>query len=418
MSVSGPVHPLDVDLADLVDGVLDDARAAELEAHVTFCLACLVKLDRLRGAGPAFSILDRPLASPAFVVPLGDDDDHEPAIGDVWLAGDDEYLLVLVVGVDDVDDERVSVAPATFDVEAADEQTLVVDGLGGLAIHPRLATDVARSALRRKVGRAEVDGGHRGTAVVDASDPRLEIRELLADRLGSIDTRPPDGPSFRPGRVGSALIDDLRDLRGDACAVRPLADWGDVLLAHRAGWEPIATIDEVGIVLVVLDTPHGLADDTDFDVARSVLTRFNCTALVVLAGGVSDLADVFDSSSLNYGIDAPSGRHTPPRPLISGLSPYDAVAKYLDQTTGVRASDLPTRGPVSRVDVGDILRESAAAALGDAVRQGARFKIAPKRRGYESLADAGEGFEAALARAFGAGPVVDDLLGLVPRSGG
>ena len=178
--------------------------------------------------------------------------------------------------------------------------------------------------------------------------------------------------------------------------MRPLDDWGDVVLAHRAGWEPIAPIDEVGIVLVVFDTPHGLADDADFDAARSVLTRLNATAVVVLASGLSDLADVFDSSSLNHGIDAPSGRHTAPRPLISGLSPFDAIAKFLDQTTGVRAAAPAPRGPVTRVDVDDILREAAAAALADAVRQGARFKIVPKRRGYESLAGAEEPFAAAL----------------------
>jgi len=174
----------------------------------------------------------------------------------------------------------------------------------------------------------------------------------------------------------------------------------------------------VGIVLVVLDTPHGLADDTDFDAARAVLTRLNCTALVVLAGGVSDLADVFDSSSLNHGIDAPSGRHTAPRPLISGLTPFDAIGKYLDQTTGVRAATPVARGPVTRVDVDDILREAAAAAIADAVRQGARFKIAPKRRGYESLAGAEEAFGTALGQAFGAGSVVEDLLALVRRSEG
>ena len=38
MSVFGPAHPLDVDLADLVDGLLDGFQAAEVEAHLAGCL--------------------------------------------------------------------------------------------------------------------------------------------------------------------------------------------------------------------------------------------------------------------------------------------------------------------------------------------------------------------------------------------
>ena len=226
-----------------------------------------------------------------------------------------------------------------------------------------------------------------GTAIVGATDPRLEVRQCLADRLGSLEEQAPDpgtaadAPAPLPEHFRSSLIGDLRVLRGHLCTVRPLYGWGDVVLAHRAGWEPLVTIDEVGVVLVGLDTPHGLVDDADFDAARSVLTRFNATALVVLARAISDLAEVFDSSSLNHGIDAPSGRHTPPRPLISGLTPFDAIGKFLDQTTGARATAPPSRGAVTRVDVGDILREAAGVALGEAVRQGVPVQDRPQAAG-------------------------------------
>ena len=69
----------------------------------------------------------------------------------------------------------------------------------------------------------------------------------------------------------------------------------------------------------------------------------------------------------------------------------------------------PTRGPVAQVDVVDILREAAAAAVADTVRQGGRFKIAPKRQGYESLAGASDSFGAALAAAFTDRSVVEAL---------
>ncbi|HEX7276351.1 MAG TPA: zf-HC2 domain-containing protein [Acidimicrobiales bacterium] len=419
MSVFGPAHPLDVDLAELADGLLDDARTDQVEAHLAACLVCRARLGRLRDAAPIALHLDRPLPSPAFSG-LGTSAAGEtaPAPGELWLASDGAggRLLVLIVRTHG---GRLLVAPVTFDVESGDDETLVLDH-PGLAVFPRLAMEVPRSVLVERTGTTlDLTAARRGTAVVDATDPRIEIRQFLADRLGSLEDQPADpgtaaeAPPLRPEHVRSALIADLRAMRGRPCVVRPLDGWGEVLLAHQAGWAPMATVDEIGIVLVVLDTPHGLADDADFDVARSVLTRFNATALVVLAGAVSDTAEVFDSSSLNYGIDAPSGNHTPPRPLISGLAPFDAVAKFLDQSSGARAAAPAARGPVTRVDVDDILRESAAAAVAEAVRQGSRFKIAPKRRGYESIADAEEGLAAALAHAFGAEPtIVQDLLAL------
>jgi anti-sigma factor RsiW len=432
-------HPLDVDLADLVDGVLDDARTAQVEAHLTECLSCRLKVERLVGSPAAPAIVDRTLPSPGFLVPAVEPAGDEASTGDLWLAGpdpdspdgSDERVMVVVLGAQD--DGRLLVAPVTFDVEAADEETLVVDAAHsplrtGLAVHPRLATEVPAAVLVGRLGSfgpgADLGAVRPGVAAVaGASDPRLDIRQYLADRLCSLEEQPPDpatgadAPAPGVDHVRSALIGDLRSLRGHSCTVRPLYDWGDVLAAHRAGWEPLVTVDEVGVVLVVFDTPHGLVDDSDFDDARSVLTRFNGTALVVLAGAISDLAEVFDSSSLNHGIDAPSGRHTPPRPLISGLTPFDAMAKFLDQTTGARTAAPASRGPITRVDVGDILREAAGDALAEAARQGARFKILPKRRGYESVAGAGEPFAAALGRAFDGGSVVDDVLHLVPNAG-
>jgi hypothetical protein len=191
-----------------------------------------------------------------------------------------------------------------------------------------------------------------------------------------------------------------------------LFGWGDLMAAHRSGWDPVVAIDEIGIVVVVFDTPHGLVDDEDFDAARSVLTRMNATALVVLTRSLSDVGEVFDAPALNYGIDTPSGVRTPPRPLIAGLAAIDALAKFLDQSTGARAMSLPARGSVGRVDVGEVLRAAAVEAVAGAVKQAAKFKIAPKRQGYESLAEVADGVASVLGRALAADPVAEGLVEL------
>jgi hypothetical protein len=416
MSAARP-HPLDVDLADLVDGVLAGDRVAALEAHLAACLLCRVKRLRLAAAPLPPPVPARPLP-PGPAVPVPAVGDHPgagpPAPGELWLAGTGERLLVLVLRSGG---PAALVAPVTLDVEAADDTAVVVEAAAsplatGLAVYPQLAAELPAAALEERVGVVAggadlpslLAGTGGGPPVTDAADPRLDVRQHLADRLEALAADHP---------LRSALVGDLRSLRGGTCTVRPLEGWPDVPLAERAGWEPLLVVDEVGIVLVVLDTPHGLAGEDDFTAARSVLTRLNATALVVLASALSDLADVYDSPSLHHGIAVPSGGDAPPRPLISGLAPFDAVMKYLDQATGARAAAPPRRGSVARVDVRDVLREAASAAVDDAVRQAARFRIAPKRRGYESLGGAGGGdlLAGALERAFEGRSVVEPLLG-------
>lgn len=419
-------HPLDVDLADLVDGVLDAPRAAGVEAHLEACLLCRLKRRRLEGA-PAPASAGGFLPGPAFDVPPFESG-REPAVEDLWVAGAEERLLVLVMGVAG---DRITAAPVTLDIESADDETVVVEQSPfrtPVAVHPALATEIPRAALTARVGAltlppaqgaARALAGGRGTAIAGPSDPRLELRQHLADRLAAFADPPPAGaaeaPPPRPEQVRSTLIADLRAMRGRACTARALDSWADLVLAEQRGWAPLVTVDEVGVVLVVFDTPHGLEDELDFDAARSVLTRLNASALVVLTGELSELADVFDAAALHAGIDMPSGAHNPPRPLISGLVPFDAIAKFLDQHSGARAMSAPTRGPVARVEVADVLREAAATAAAGAARQGARFKIAPKRRGYESLAGAEDAIAGALALAFEGGSVVEALLAVEPE---
>lgn len=403
---SRPAHPLDVDLADLADGLLDAESAAGIDAHLGECVLCRLKHWRLLSAPAAGAA--RPFPSPAFAVPALEAG-GDPAVGEVWLAGADERIAVVVLGAGG---QTVLVAPLTLDVDTADDESEIVDSpLGPAVLHPALAADLPLSALvARLAGRVDRSTPTAGPPLAGDTDPRLALRSHLGDWLAPADDTPPPAGTEQ---VRSTLIADLRALRGAACDVRPLDSWAGAVAADRLGWTPLAVVDEVGIVLVALDTPHGLADDADFDAARAVLTRFNASALVVVAGELSDLGDVFDAASLNHGIDMPSGAHTPPRPLIAGLTAFDAIAKYLDQHSGARAMTAPSRRAVAAVDVPGLLRDAASAATVDVARQGARFKIAPKRRGYESVADAPDALGAALATAFTPGAsVVEALLGL------
>ena len=139
MTRSGSAHPLDVELADLADGTLDQGRAARIDAHLAVCTVCRIKRVRLTGAPPPAPDTDAgPLASPSFEVPAVDES-GEAAVGEIRLAGDDARMLVLVLGAEQ---GTVLVAPVTFDVEAADHETVVI-GAG-------------YSPLPAEIGRAHV----------------------------------------------------------------------------------------------------------------------------------------------------------------------------------------------------------------------------------------------------------------------
>jgi len=156
----------------------------------------------------------------------------------------------------------------------------------------------------------------------------------------------------------------------------------------------------------------------DFDAARSVLTRFNGSAVVVLATALSEMADVFDASALSYGIDVPSGVVTPPRPLLSELAPFDAISKFLEDYTGSTASPWPRRDSVPRVDVSGVLSEWASSAIADAVRQGQRARIPPKNSGYTSVESVRVSFAAVLRGALSRRPVAQGLSELAAEEDG
>jgi len=442
-------HPLDVDLADLAGGLIELSQREELEQHLSECLLCRIKLRRLRDALGQEEPAPRPargssepveevVAWPRFVIPTTKTatlvDRRAP--GQLWGSGDEDQVLVLVVR--QVDD-RALVVPVTFDALSADNETVVVDAAlspfgVSLAVYPMLATELPQSVLVALFGELvaapDVDqllagslpGTGRGEPIGGATDPRLEFRQMLVDRLAALEAVSPDpdvaadAPPPRPERLAQGLVVELRNRRGEACKVHRLGSWEELILAYSKGWSPIAMVDEFGTVLVVLDTPSGLVEDADFNAAMSVLTRFNASAVVVLVTQLSHTAEVFDAASLSYGIGVPSGETSPPGPILSGLAPVDAISKFLDQNSAWSASAWASRGSASPSNVIATLSRSAASALEEVARQGRRARIAPKVAGYESIEHLVHDLDEVLRGALTGEPVAERLANLADRT--
>jgi hypothetical protein len=199
------------------------------------------------------------------------------------------------------------------------------------------------------------------------------------------------------------------------CKLYRLNSWEGLILAYSKAWTPVATVDELGTVLIVFDTPSGLKTGEDFHAALSVLNRYNATAVVVLTSSLSGNSELFDAGSLSYGIGVPSGRISPPRPVLSGLGPSDAIAKFLDQNSSRSHTTESPRGSTTPSDVPGTLSHSAATAVEDVVQQGTRARIAPKVAGYTSIEPLARDLEEILRGALAGEPVAQRLSELVNR---
>ena len=442
-------HPLDIDLADFAGDLLDEAQTEALEDHLTGCLPCRIKVRRLRhalGEPPQAQFRARSgadvragisagLSVTAPPVAVADISIDRLAPGQLWASGKEERLLVLVRRERN---GRVLVAPVTFDVSAADDGAIVVEAAlspfdMAIAVYPTLPAELPRFSLVACYGQVveagDVDlllagalpGTRRGEPINGATDPRLEFRQMLADQLEALEHTASlpgitaDAPPPGPERLASALAAELADRRGQHCRLHPLRSWEGVVLAYSKGWTPIGTVDELGTVLVVFDTPSGLASGDDFNAAIAVLTRYNATAVVVLATSLGASANLFDAASLSYGIGVPSGEASPPAPLLSGLAPADAIAKFLDQSSWSQTS-WPGRASTAASDVTAILSRSAASAIEEVVGRGRRAKIAPKAAGYASVEPLAQDLEDVLLGALAGNHVAQRLSGLADRS--
>ena len=445
----GVRHPLDIDLADFVSDLVDEAQREALDDHLGGCLLCRIKVRRLRDAlgeppkarYPARSGADVSVGNSAGLsvtaprVSVADANLGRLAPGQLWAAGKEERLLVLVVRERN---RRVVVVPVTFDVLAADDETIVVEAAlspfeMAIAVYPALLTELPKSSLEACFGQlvkaGDVDqllagallGTARGELIDGPTDPRLEFRQILADHLGALEGIAPDpgiaadAPPPGPERLASALAAELRDRRGEPCTLYRLSSW-ERLLAGSKGWTPVATVDELGTVLVVFDTRSGLDSSDDFNAALSVLTRYNATAVVVLATSITPNAELFDAASLSYGIGVPSGETSPPAPLLSGLAPAEAIAKFLDQSSSWSEASWPGRASTAPSDVIATLSRSAASAIDEVVDKGRRAKIAPKAAGYASVELLAQDLENVLRGALAGGHVAQRLSDLSDRS--
>lgn len=413
-------HPLDADLLDLVEGALTPEAISAVEAHLAACVLCRIKYQRLSGepltdgdlndvdrahtdlgpidldkAGiPRFRPVDSVDASPETAAP-----------GELWLTAGDEAVMVLLRQI--LDPSLSLVSPVTFDVEAADDGTVVLDAdaspLGlPLAIHDgttvRLPLDVLHSRVvpARTVDLLTVTVGdpgvRRGGPLDGPADPRHEVRQHLADRLLAL------SPGFGP------VQDQLEDLRHGGATVEELA----TPAGCPDGWLGLARILERHLSILVVGTPAGLITESDYVAARGVAVRWHASALVVCAPG-DGTVDLYTPKGLYDAMQVPLG-HRAPEPTVSGLDLIDTVRKFLDLHPLWHVPAASETRPVPSVDVSELLDRNGRVATADLADR--RVRGTDKRTAYQQAATRSDELAAILQRALAGTLTPEDIQGV------
>jgi len=421
-------HVLDMALDELAGG----AGPAEAANHVAACPYCRIRYRRLLASAEAQVDVDEiaralppPPRVPAGVIDvLGAGSHVIPAPEQVWLTVGPQVSMVWIRRVIE---RSALVQPVVFDVEMADEHTLVLPAKGSpfgvpLAVICSFDAQVDLDKLDRQLFTLSIGASVEtlraarksgtttppdvtvGPPVEEVSDERHEFRQIVADRIASLAAQE-DDPN-----LGSDLadfegkIEHLRTRRPH-CRALPC---GEVVTdkAETAGWRALATIREIGSAVVVL---LGSLDSTSVSAAREILDLASATAVAF----TEDLEDyetrVYepgDLAELRYTV--PSGDRLDSGTPVLTLDLVDALFKYFDATAIFADEvDLIPEGDGSSEDIAEIVSSEAKAAV-DTARSRRYQRL--KGDAFKALSGKDATFIATIVMAGASGePVVDAL---------
>ena len=400
-------HPLDMEIADLMDGLLDPESSDAMEVHLAQCLLCRIKRQRFVGrprvALPSLSDVTVPEFN---LIETLDRQGGSAKAGELWVTKEPASIVVIVRSVGG---GVAVVIPVVVDIELADDECQIVPAklspLGiSISVYSRLRVSIPASALCRRIvpcrdidllNLSDIEGIFAGRPIERSDDPRLEIRQWLTDCL--IQLTDHQVRSVHPVESGSnaelhRLQEALNSLHTSAF-VEPFINLR-ISDTYEHGWTGIARVEELGVVVLVIDTPSGLVDQLDFVAAHTLLTRCNASALAVVAPGISDLCEVFDAPGLFGAMQVLDGGRKR-QPLISDMPLSDAIVKYLDSKLRVPLGiGAVGRGKHLRVD--EVLARQVAVAVESTVNIGERAKIGAKKVGYRSVGEKTEAIRRAL----------------------
>ena len=314
----------------------------------------------------------------------------------------------------------IVVVPVILDVEVADSGALVVDASASpidtpIAIYQRMTISLPLSALAARIVpmRGGIDlwaltasdpGVTRGSGLQGATDPRIELRQYLADRLvaldGHEDNHPDDrddaGGAFVAGEGDDEIFEELvRGFFGTPTEAEQIS-------LQRAesippSWRGIARVHKFNQAVLLIDTANGLQDE-DRHFAASLCDEFHGSAVAIMADADRGRTDIYPRAHLIGQTSVNSGEVVT-GPIITGQMVV-VIERFLDYLTEIPHASGQQIESKHLVDPKAILASKVVDALSEQVDAGGSATTPSKKKGYQSVADDGDALTSILLTAF------------------
>jgi hypothetical protein len=422
------VHPSS---SELLGALLEPDRAASTLEHLDECLACRVRLSRIRRtSGPATASADSlqriveastPLPEVlAHVVSGGQDGEPQP--NEIWRVGRSEALLVWVRRV--FEDGVADVIPLVLDLQLADQESVVVGAdatrlASETAAMVSLRTHIHTGAFLNRVGILDIgkdvsevmtavregrrpSGVRVGPPIDDDDDQRLEYRQALRDLLGELSPSAwlgtQDGEQRASEPTANRSPDEIDVIKTD------LGErlWGVQcrdLAPHTVTVDAAVRATSV-LKVVYLDTAvlvatlHG-GSLTAFPETGAVaaacrkmtLIETDADAVAIAIPEDDWQALLFTTAHMRSAFELPGGAHTGPTATLEGYGLVDTLCKHLEGAMTAWEVTERASNRIGRTDLHQIAARHASTSIGQIIAEGKRARQAAKRTAWGSLSD-------------------------------
>lgn len=418
-------HPTVTELLDLV---MDDRDVRTLEPHLEDCLACHIRLSRLRDEHgyepPDDEVISRLLSASRSLgvatrkAAAASQTDAAPRGGELWRAGRDHAIMVWVRK--EVSPTILDVVPVVLDTELADEQSLLVDSeespLGvDLAVMTSLRTHIHRSAFLSPVGHVSISGdvenlisgrsavAHSvGAPILSGHDQRIEYRQALGDLLSDLSpviwqeatqpiqlglTAQDSASSFDQWNTELEVIAaDLME-RVKGAALRPVRPLEASSPSGRFRSLAKATYLDTTVLIVAADDTAGRPVARDLAQGAEPLLDVDIDAVAVCRPASAWEATLITRADMRPAHRASGGDLDWPRVTLEGMDLLDTLHKHFERAAVawdvVEQADRTLVGP----DIEEVASSHAREALNQVRLSGGRARP-PKKEVWLNLSDA------------------------------
>lgn len=428
------VHPTS---NDLLTAAQDPGGATWTLEHLEECLACRVRLSRIReaaGLEPARADSLQRIVQASTPLPdllasiVTGNQDETPQPNEIWRVGRSEALLVWVRKV--FEDGAVDVVPLVLDVDLADQESVIVDAeLTPLATETAamvaLRTHVHIDSFLNQIGSVDISAavnevmtavreGRRpsgvrvGAPIADDDDQRLEYRQALRDLLGELtpsvwlvahessddDTATDTTTEQTPGQsphgldaIESHLDERLSGLRFREVEQQHVAVDGSV---HLTSLRMIVCLDTT-VLIAILDGPN-LSEFPEITAIVAACQELTLTepvvdAVVIAMPDGDWQALLLTRAHMRPAVELPGGKLKGPIVTLEGYGLVDTVCKYFEGIVTAWEVTEPVSDRIGMSDLHQTAAKHARASIEEITKAGKRAHQPAKQAGWQGLSD-------------------------------